>query len=120
MTTQQLFISLLYRLGDFAEAVILYHALSKGADKREYKTTERQLANELGNEIDRFRVRRALNRMSTATGALIEVRTLPNYRTCIKVNRDAVDALLREPINPNLPGMSTGSFPYIEHLAAAA
>ena len=118
MTTQQLFISLLYRLGDFAEAVILYHAISKGADKHEYKTTERQLANELGNEIDRFRVRRALNRLST--GELIEVRAQPNYRTCIKVNRDAVDALLREPINPNLPGMSSGSFPYIEHLAAAA
>ena len=118
MTSQQLFISLLYRLGDLAEATILYRALSKGADKQEYQTTAKQLSEELGSEIDRFRVRRALKRLST--GELIEVRAQPNYRTCIKVNRDAVDELLREPINPNLPGMSTGSFPYIEHLAAAA
>ena len=118
MTSQQLFISLLYRLGDLAEAIILYRALSNGADKREYRTSAKQLAAELGNAIDRFRVRRALNRLSA--GDLIELRSQPNYRTCIKVNREAVDALLREPINQNLPGMSTGSFPYIEHLAAAA
>ncbi|MBR5705711.1 MAG: hypothetical protein IKX21_07075 [Deltaproteobacteria bacterium] len=119
MNSQQLFMELLHRLRGYSDTTVLHALLQQRGDEKECKTSATEMASRyLNGSLSRIQVKRAFNRL--ASEGLIEVRTQPSYRTYIKVNRDAVDALLREPINPNLPGMSTGSFPYIEHLAAAA
>ena len=118
MNSQQLYMELLHRLRVYSDASVLHALLQQGGDEKEYKTSAAEMSQKLGKCVPKRQVQRSLKRL--ADEGLIDMRTQPNYRTCIKVAREAVDALLREPINPNLPGMSTGSFPYIEHLAAAA
>ena len=46
----------------------------------------------------------------------MEIRTHANYRTHIKVDRGAVEALLRTPVSDFLPGMREVSFPFLEHV----
>ena len=118
MNSQQLFMELLHRLRGYSDASVLYTLLQQRGDEKECGTSAAEISLKLNAGVSKRQVQRSFKRL--ADEGLIVMRTQPNYRTCIKVAREAVDELLREPINPNLPGMSTGSFPYIEHLAAAA
>ena len=119
MNSQQLFMELLHRLRGYSDASVLYALLQQNGDEKECGTSAAEISLKLGAGVSKRQVQRSFKRL--ADEGLIDMRTQPNYRTCIKVRREAVDALLqRISLSPNLPGMSTGSFPYIEHLAAAA
>lgn len=96
MECKPLFIALLHRLRRYPEAMVLYAALEQHADEREFKTTLTQMALDiLGGQVDRYQVQRALGRLHEK--GLVEIRTHANYRTHIKVDRGAVEALLRTP-----------------------
>ena len=119
MNNQQLFISLLHRLGKYNDACVLYALLQMRSDEEECSTSTYGLAKKvMDGGISRTHVQRAFARLEK--DGLIEVRTQPNYRTCVKVRREAVDALLRKPFSENMPGMREERFPYLEHCAAAA
>ena len=119
MDNQQLFLEMLHRLGKYSDACVLYALLAQGGDAMEYTTSSAKISlNLLCGEIAKKQVQRSLNCLGT--DGLIEVRALPHCRTCIKVNREAVDALLRKPVRANMPGLRVEGFPYLEHCAAAA
>ncbi|MDO5693869.1 MAG: hypothetical protein Q4G70_15555 [Pseudomonadota bacterium] len=71
----------------------------------------------LGGVLEKKQVQRALDRL--AERGLIELRTHANYRTHIKVDRAAVEALLRTPVSDYLPGLRSTSFPFLEHIQSA-
>ena len=115
MECKPLFIALLHRLRRYPEAMVLYAALEQHADEHEFKTTLTQMALDiLGGQVDRYQVQRALGRLHEK--GLVEIRTHANYRTHIKVDRGAVEALLRTPVSDFLPGMREVSFPFLEHV----
>ena len=119
MNSQQLFIELLHRLGKYSDACVVHALLAQGCDEMEYTTSIVKMSQNLfGGRIHRRQVQQAIARLSYE--GLIEVRAQPYWRTCIKVNREAVDALLREPVRANMPGLRVESFPYLEQCAAAA
>lgn len=115
MESKDLFIELLHRLHKYSDAAVLYVALQQHADVGEFKTTSTRLAlDSLGGAIDRFLVQRSLKRLSDM--GLVEIRVHANYRTHIKVDRDAVMALLRQPVSPFLPGLRADGFPFLDHV----
>ena len=117
MDNRQLFIALLHRLRKYSDTLVLYVALEQHADEMEFKTSTTKLALDLlGGVIDRFLVQRSLKRLSDL--GLVEVRTHANYRTHIKVDREAVNALLRTPVSPMLPGIRRNSFPFLDYVNA--
>ena len=119
MDSRQLFLELLHRLGKYSDVCVLYALLAQGYDEMEYTTSSARISlNLLGGVIAKKQVQRSLNCLGAI--GLIEVRAHPHWRTCIKVNRKAVDALLRKPVRANMPGLRLESFPYLEHCAAAA
>ena len=118
MECKPLFIALLHRLRRYPEAMVLYAALEQHADEHEFKTTLTQMALDiLGGQVDRYQVQRALGRLHEK--GLVEIRTHANYRTHIKVDRAAVEALLRTPVSDYLPGLRSTSFPFLEHIQSA-
>lgn len=118
MTNESLFINLIHRLGKYPEAVVLAVALEQHADEQEFKTTSVRISLDLlGGVLEKKQVQRALDRL--AERGLIELRTHANYRTHIKVDRAAVEALLRTPVSDYLPGLRSTSFPFLEHIQSA-
>lgn len=112
---EQLFLDLIHRLRRYPEAMVLYAALEQHADADEFKTTATQLSLDLlAGVLEKKQVQRALDRLQEL--GFVECRTHANYRTHIKVDRDAVTALLRTPISDYLPGLRQVSFPFLEHV----
>ena len=48
----------------------------------------------------------------------MDIHVHANYRTHVKVDREAVKALLRTLVSPFLPGIRTDGFPFLEHFNA--
>lgn len=119
MTNERLLIELVHRLCKYSDAMVLYAVLEQHADIEDFKTTTTKISLDfLGAIIEKKQVQRALERLQER--GLLEVRTHANYRTHIKVDREAVDALLRQPVSPYLPGLREVSFPYLEHVTEGA
>ena len=117
MTSQQLFIEFLHRLRKYSDAVVLHALLQQHGDEVEFKTSATQMALDiLGGVVVRRQIQHALDRLSHF--GLLEVHTHTNYRTHVKVDREAVKALLRIPVSPLLPGIRTDGFPFLEHINA--
>lgn len=115
MNMQRLFVELLHRLNRYPETLVLCAVIENGADSEEFKTTATKLSLDmLGGVIDKKQVQRALDRLQEL--GFMEVRVHANYRTHIKVDREAVQALLRTPVSDFLPGMREVSFPFLEHV----
>ena len=115
MNTAQLFVALSHRLDKYSDALVLFALLEQHADETEFKTSATQLALDLlAGRIVRRQVQNALARL--ADKGLIETRVHANYRTHLKVDRGAVEALLRTPVSDFLPGMREVSFPFLEHV----
>ena len=118
MNQQQLFVNLTHRLKKYSDAVVLYALLEQHADETELKTSATQIALDLaGGRIVRRQAQQAIARLTELE--LIRVRTHANYRTHIKVDRAAVEALLRTPVSDYLPGLRSTSFPFLEHIHSA-
>ena len=62
-------------------------------------------------------MQRSLDRLQEM--GFLEVRTHANYRTHIKVDRAAVEALLRKPVSAYLPGLRDVSFPFLDQVNAS-
>ncbi len=117
MTSQQLFIELLHRLRKYSDAVVLHAVLQQHGDEVEFKTSKTQMALDLlGGRLESKQVQRAFNRLSDL--GLMDIHVHANYRTHVKVDREAVKALLRTPVSPLLPGIRTDGFPFLEHFNA--
>lgn len=115
MTSQQLFVELLHRLRKYSDAAVLHAVLQQHGDVTEFKTSAVKLAlDTLGGQIVKRQAQQALERLSRL--GLLEIRVHANYRTLIKVDRDAVMALLRQPVSPFLPGLRADGFPFLDHV----
>ncbi len=115
MNNQQLFVAFVYQLGKLSDAVILHALLEQGADETEVCTSAAQMSQYmLSRCVTRQQVQRGLARLSEQ--GLIEVRAQPNWRTCIRVKRDAVLALLNKPLDSRLPGLREETFPFLAHV----
>lgn len=113
MNSQNLFIELITRLKKYDDAAVLMILLAEHADVKEEKVTAGKLSLDRFQEsIDRKNVQRAFARLSAA--GLISIRIHANTRTHVTVHRDAVLALLREPLAPRLPGMVAREFPFLD------
>ena len=118
MNAQGLFIELVHRLNRYPEAIVLAAALEQHADTEEFKTTATQLSLDLlGGVIEKKQVQRSLDRLQEM--GFLEVRTHANYRTHIKVDRAAVEALLRKPVSAYLSGLRDVSFPFLDQVNAS-
>ncbi|MFP5473852.1 MAG: hypothetical protein ACLGJD_09435 [Gammaproteobacteria bacterium] len=117
--TQQtdLFRDLSHRLCDFAEAAVLLALLSNHADVTEYKTTSVKMSlDRLEGMVPRLGVQRALKRLKAR--GLINIRIQPNTATLVRVDREAVLALLRKPMPDHIPGNDDYHFPFLDAWAA--
>lgn len=118
MTNQELFVAVIHRLKKYSDAVVLMALLEQHADVTEFKTSATQIALDLaGGQIVRRQAQQALARL--ADMGLIEIRTHANYRTHIKVDSSAVEALLRNSISEYLPGLRDVSFPFLDQVNAS-
>jgi protein involved in temperature-dependent protein secretion len=103
MNGDQLFINLVYRLRSFPEAAVLWALLREQADDQEYITTAFRITDKVSQSIEAKTAQRTFQRLETK--GLIEVRTHKNTATHVKVNREAVFALLETKLFPMfLPG----------------
>jgi tyrosine-protein phosphatase YwqE len=117
LSSPELFIRLLHMLQKYSDAMVLQILLEQHADKTEFKTSARQIAMDFASgQIVRRQAQQALSRL--AEKGLIDVQVHPNYRTHIKVDREAVLALLRIPVSDFLPGLRQVNFPFLEALNA--
>ena len=115
MESQYLFIELMHRLRNYVDASVLYVELHQHADEVDFKTTAAKISLDyLGGRVEKKQVQRSLDRM--VDWGLLEVQVHSNYRTHIKVDRDAVMALLRQPVSPFLPGLRADGFPFLDHV----
>lgn len=112
---EQLFVELIHRLQRYSDALVLFVLLEQHADVDEFKTSATQLALDLcAGRIVRRQAQQALARLCDR--GLIEYRAHANYRTHIKVDRDAVAALLRAPVSNYLPGLRQIDFPFLGYV----
>ncbi|HRL52678.1 MAG TPA: hypothetical protein PK805_00400 [Acidovorax temperans] len=112
MTTQKFFIELLHQLKNYSDAAVLFTAIQQGAVLREFKVSTTTFALDLlGGCVNKWKVQRSLQRLSDL--GVITLRIHENYRTHIKVDADAVRALLRRPLCEVLPGMRDESFEFL-------
>lgn len=95
----------------------MFALLSNHADVEEYRTTLTKMSlDRLEGMIDRLGVERALKRLKAR--GLIKIRIQPNTATLVRVDREAVLALLRKPMPDHIPGNSTRHFPFLDAWAA--
>ena len=118
MTSERLFVELLHRIGRYTEAMVLYAVIQQRADEFEVKTTATRISEDiLQGKVDRKNVQRALAALEER--GLIALRTHPNHRTHITLNHEALLALLRESVSPELPGLRQETFPFLSACANA-
>ena len=118
MTTDRLLLSLFYRLPNLSDALTLYVLLNQRADVQELRTSAASLSNHsMRRVVSPTQVRRTFKTLQELE--LITVRIHANYRTLVKVDRDAVCALLDEPVSQNLPGLGDAEFPFLTYLNEA-
>ena len=116
MTCDRLFIELVHRLGKYAEVMVLYAVIQQRANESEFKTTASRIAEDiLQGSVDVKSVQRAIH--SLETKGLIRTRIHANHRTHITLIQEAMSALLREPLNPDLPGLRQETFPFLSACA---
>lgn len=113
MRSQQLFVELVHRLRNYSDAAVLFTALRQGAALREFKVSTTTFALDLlGGQVNKWKVQRSLQRLSDLE--LVTLRIHENYRTHIKVDADAVRALLRRPVSDFLPGLRDEAFEFLD------
>ena len=109
----ELFAQLVQRLRSYEEASVLWILLKGSADVREYKESINQLASlELCDFMNRWAVSRSLQRLQEV--GLIVVKTPTKSRSLITVDREAVLALLSQPLPERLPACSKKTFPFLD------
>ena len=115
MTTDRLLLNLFYRLPNLSDALTLYVLLDQRADVQELRTSAASLSSHaMRRVVSPTQVRHAFKTLQELE--LITVRIHANYRTLVTVHRDAVLALLREPVSDILPGLNTERFPFLDYL----
>ena len=115
MTKDRLLIDLFYRLPNPSDALVLFVLLSQHADVTELRTSASRVSNNaLQRLVSPSQVRNTFKTLQELE--LITVRIHANYRTLVTVHRDAVFALLREPVSDILPGLNTERFPFLDYL----
>lgn len=96
---------------------MLFSLLANHADVREYKTTAVKMSlDRLEGMLTRRAVQRTFLRLKAR--GLIKIRIQPNTATLVRVDRDAVLALLRTPMPDHIPGNDTRHFPFLDAWAA--
>lgn len=109
----QLFARLVQHFRNYNDAAVLWICLKERADCKEYSVSVVELASiELCDSIPRQSVRRAIQRLQQM--GFISVRVQHKSKTLITVNREAVLALLRQPLPDRLPGCSDKKFPFLD------
>lgn len=112
MTTSDLFVHLVLRLRHHADAAVLWVLIKERADVKELKTTSMDISHvQLAGMVDRWTVRRSIKNLQES--GLINVRIHRKTATLISVDRQAVLALLRTPLDERLPGLSRKVFPFL-------
>lgn len=109
----ELLSELLVRLSDVKASMVLTHLLECQADVSEYQTTFERIAYDATDEYLTKRQVRLATAKLTKLG-LVSTMAHPNTRTYFTVNRDAVLALLAQPLPKRLPGMSDRNFPFLD------
>jgi hypothetical protein len=119
MTNSQLFIELLHRLDSYDDAVVLTVLLSLGADRVPIRSTLGQLRqNYLGGLLTPNRVSLAVDHLKAQGLLEVDAPTVRLRRSRygeLSVNRDAVLALLRQPMvyAEHTPGLSEATIPLL-------
>lgn len=113
MTSDELFIELVHRLRFYTDAMLLFGMLKEHADVHEFDSTRAKISRrQMDNAVTDREVRRSLERLQER--GLVTVRTHANTRTYIRVDRQAVFDLLRQPLSPRLPGRQDFQFPFLD------
>jgi hypothetical protein len=112
-TNQQLLVDLIHRLGDYEEAMLLQLLLAWRADQTPLRSGKRKLQEQLGAVISVAGVERATTRLMNQ--GLITTRVYPNTYTEFRIDVEALDALLAEPIPDTkwFPGVSSEPIHYL-------
>lgn len=112
-TGNDLFINLVQQFRSYTDAAVLWVLLKERADVGEISITSGSITDvELCRTIPLPTVKRTLQRLQE-TG-FINVRVQKNTKTLVTVNKDAVLALLRQPVSERLPSVSKKQFPFLE------
>lgn len=108
-----LFARLVQHFRNYNDAAVLWICLKERADCKEYPVSVGELASiELCDSIPRPSVHRAIHRLQQM--GFISVRVQHKSKTLITVDREAVLALLRQPLPDRLPGCSDKKFPFLD------
>ena len=112
-TNQELFIDLIHHLGDYEEAMVLQLLLAWRADQTPLRSGKRKLQEQFPTLISVAGVERAISRLMSQ--GLITTRVYPNTYTEYRINAEALDQLLAEPIPATkwFPGVSNEPIPYL-------
>jgi hypothetical protein len=113
MTNQQLFIELIHRLGDYEESMVLQLLLAWRADQAPVRSGKRKIHEQFPEALTVRGVERAVARLIEQD--LITTRVYPNTYTEFRVNVEALEVLLSEPIPATkcFPGISTEPIHYL-------
>ena len=113
MTGPDLFVELVQRIRNYADAAVLWILMKEEADEKETGFTSGGLAEiQLCNTIDRKTAQRSINRLCEM--GFITTRVHRNTKTLVTVNREAVLDLLRQPIPERLPAVSKKQFAFLD------
>lgn len=107
-----LFIRLVQILRSYSDAAVLWTLLKGQADISEISITAGDVSLiELCGTVQKKTVQRTIQKLQEM--GFLSVRVQRNTRTLVTVNRDAVLALLRQPIPERLPSVSKKQFPFL-------
>ena len=113
MNGNYLFAQLVQRLHNYADASVLWICLKEHADVKPFSTSASNMHfDQLEKTVSRANVQRSMKRLQEK--GFIDVNTHIGFKTVIKVKRDAVLQLLREPMPERLPANSKKVFPFLE------
>lgn len=113
LRNQELFINLIHRLGDYEEAMVLHLLLAWRADQTPLRSGKRKLQEQFTERLSVWGVERAIFRL--VDQGLVTTRVYPNTYTEFRINVEALDALLAEPIPATkwFPGVSSEPIHYL-------
>lgn len=108
-----LFIELAHRLRHYDDALVLYAALTRKAEKHELKTSATNLAlRDLQGQLSKKQVQRSLIRLRDH--GLLELRTRDRHLTQISIDPEALRSFLGVPMSPRLPGLADDSIAFLD------